>query len=317
MTEDISKQKRKAKFILQDLDIREVSLVSAGAIGKTYLLTKAADDIPIETLPDVEVVEVDKEVDLNAGTVPATKLGANAMNEKLLELLKSVESEDIRKALTGALDTILTNKEAVPEDVMKGFYEMAGYTIPTIEKEVEKIVEKEVIREVEKIVEVEVEKAEDPKEAILKGLDGPTLALFKEQQEKIDKSETEKKAAVEKAAAEEQARIGQEYVQKATKDWSKLPFEAAALGPVLKAVAEKLDKSESEVVMKVFKAATGAIVATKQDEEFGNAGDSGGSAPEDKYEPVAKAMVADGKAATYEQAVAELVRTQPELFTEE
>ena len=308
-TED---KKKKAKFSLQDVLVREISLVGKPAIGRTYLLTKAANDVEetVETTTDTK----------DAGTVPANQLGVNVMNEKLLELLKSVESEEIREALVGAFEVILTNKEAVPEDIMKGFYEIAEYEIPTVEKEVEKIIEKEVIKEieVEKIVEVE-KSADDPKEAILKGLDPNALELFKEQEAKIEKAETAEKEAIAKAEAEEQSRINQEYVKKASDNYDKLSFTAEEFGPVLKSVTEKLDEAESKIVMKVFETAQGAVIATKQDEEFGNTGSGDGD--EDKSEPkyinLARAMVKAGEAKTEAKAVVELMRTKPELFEEE
>ena len=37
--------KKKAKYILEDLLISEVSLVSKPAIGKTFLLLKSADEV--------------------------------------------------------------------------------------------------------------------------------------------------------------------------------------------------------------------------------------------------------------------------------
>jgi hypothetical protein len=312
-------KKRKAKFKLEDLSVAEVSLVSKPAIGRTYLLTKSADPIDELVAAEDNTVLIKNNIEegltnvksKQAGTVPAD-IGVNAMNEKLLELLKSVESEEVREALTGAMETILTNKEAVPEDIMKSFYELAGYEIPTVEKEVEKEVIKEV--EVEKIVEkiVEVEKsAEDPKEAVLKGLTPEALALFKEQQDKIEKAEAAEKEAVEKAAAEEQARISQEFIQKAADNWKTLPFTSEEFGPVLKAVEEKLDESETKAVMKVFEVAKGAFEATNQDQEFGNAGNSNGSknASEPDWAIKAKAMVEKKEASSFSQAVSKLYDT--------
>ncbi|MHC4413610.1 MAG: hypothetical protein ACYSW6_11700 [Planctomycetota bacterium] len=320
-------KKRKAKFKLEDLSVAEVSLVSKPAIGRTYLLTKSADPIDELVAAEDNTVLIKNNIEegltnvksKQAGTVPAD-IGVNAMNEKLLELLKSVESEEVREALTGAMETILTNKEAVPEDIMKSFYELAGYEIPTVEKEVEKEVIKEV--EVEKIVEkiVEVEKsAEDPKEAVLKGLTPEALALFKEQQDKIEKAEAAEKEAVEKAAAEEQARISQEFIQKAADNWKTLPFTSEEFGPVLKAVEEKLDESETKAVMKVFEVAKGAFEATNQDQEFGNAGNSNGSknASEPDWAIKAKAMVEKKEASSFSQAVSKLYDNEPKLFMEE
>lgn len=404
---DTENKKKKAKYLLQDLDVREVSLVGRPAIDRTYLITKAVDDgeftddeldeyldsnlaesvekaatkrekgfdfpaaafayVPDASkpstwklrlwesptakvtarqvgmavaalgkgfrgkkvqIPSGDLAKVKAKVRAawnsvhgkgdelpavlkEAGTVPA-ETGVNAMDEKLLELLKSVESEEIREALTGAFNTIIENKETVPEDIMKGFYELAGYELPTIEKEVEVV--KEV--EVEKIVEVE-KPVEPPEEDIFKDADPKILELFKGEKAKREAAEAEvEKSKVEKAEAEN-ARIAQEYVQKA-EDWGELGFEKEALGPVLRAVNEKLSEDESKAVMKVFEQAKGVATLTKQDEEFGVAGgDEKGNSDEPKYEIKAKAMVEKGEAKTRQQAVAILARTEPELFDEE
>jgi len=380
---------KKAKFKLEDLDVREVSLVSRPAIGRQYLLTKAADDsvlnaaatkrengydfpasafayvpdpqkpstwklrlwesptekvtrrqvglavaalgkgfrgnkvqIPSNDLASVkakvraawksvhdsgeELPSVLKE----AGDVPANDLGSKHMNEKLRELLKSVESDEVREAITAAFDALIANKDAVSEDLMKNFYQEAGFEVPVIEKEVEveKIVEKEVIKE------VEVEKqAEDSEETILKGLDERALALFKEQKDRAAKAEAEvEKVRIEKAEAED-ARIKQEYIQKAEKDWVQLGLEAEALGPALR-VIEGLDESIRNPILSVFEKAKGAVELTKQDVEFGNAGNDGRDGnSEPEYVRKAKELVAKGEAKTFEQAVAHLAKTNPEL----
>lgn len=401
----IMTEKKKAKYRLSDLEVKEVSLVGRPAIGKTYLLTKAADSVGLELndedleqslqengidttekaetkreqgydfpaaafayvpdpsktsswklrlwetptkkvtrrqvgmavaalgkgfrgkkvqIPSGDIAKVKAKVRAawrsvhesgeelpavlkEAGTVPVDNLGVENMNEKLVELLKSVElSDEIREALAGAMDTIVNSE--VPVEIMKGFYDLAGYEVPTKEVEVVKEVE------VEKIVEVPVEKEEEPeKEEVLKGLDPKVLALFKENETRAERAEKAAAEAFKAAEAEKDARINKEYIQKAAEKFDYLSIEADKLGPVLKAMDEKLSEEEREVLKSVFETAKGALTLSRQDEEFGTAVAKGDTTlPE--WEKKAKAMVEKGEAKTAEQAVAKLVETNPELF---
>ena len=303
----MSNKQKKAKFLLEDLDVREVSLVSKPAIGRTYLLTKAAEDSTNELLLEESA---DNTETTEAGTPPAT-MGVDTMNEQLVELLKSVELDDeARAAITGALDIILSNKGTVPVEVMKSFYVLVGYEVP------QEIVEKEKI--VEKIVEVEkaVETTVDDKEEILKGLDDRTVALFKDQEKRIEQAETAIKAAEKAAKAEKDARVAKDFVQKAAKDYPTLPVTAETLGPVLKAISEKLNEAEGKVVLDIFNTAKEVATITKQDTELGISGAGSGDVTTDEpqYVKKAKAMVEKGEAETEAQAISKLYSTEPTLF---
>jgi hypothetical protein len=315
-----TRKKKKAKYELKDLDVFEVSLVSTPAIGKTYLMTKAADTgVLIESTNE----DVSTENNNEAGTTPA--IGVETMNEKLAELLKSAELE-LDESIAGALDTILSPefKEAVSDEIMQDIYKLAEYEVPKEEvvKEVE--VEKEVIKEVEveKIVEVEKEatpEPEDDKEEILKGLDDKARALFEELNEKVELTQKTAAKLAEDAEKERQAKLEGEFKQIAANDYKALPFNADDLGPVLKAIDEKLDEKEAEVVLSVFKSADEALTESPQLEEVG-AGD-GGDNVIDTSEPAwvneANKLVETEKFKTFAQATEHLVRNEPKLFLEE
>lgn len=300
-------KKKKATHKLEDLDVREVSLVSRPAIGRKYLLTKSADSsgqTPSDELPLGDSTKTE------AGTSPAD-LGDQIMNEKLLELLKSAKIDD--ETLTGALNAIL--EAEVPEEVMKSFYELAGFEIPKEEVIVEK--------EVEKIVEVEVEKKEDTtddKTEVLKDLKPEQLAIFKETQAEL---EVVKKSLAEqamKADEERQVRITKEFVQKASKDYDHLPFNADDLGPVLKAVSEKLDEADSKTVFDIFNAANEAIEKSDQLVEKGSAGEADGTKStggEAAWVTEAKKIHEAGETDTFELAVAKLADEKPQIFAED
>ncbi len=306
MSEDT--KKKKAKYLLENLDVREVSLVSRPAIGRKYILMKSADSSAPEQVSEEITTKASEEPENNAGTSPAD-LGVRPMNEKLTELLKSAELED--ETISGALDTIL--EKEVPEEVMKSFFELAGYEIPTIEKEVEVKVE----------VEVPVEKAEEPvdeKEEILKGLSPEQEALFKSQMAELTSVKKSLADQALKAEEERQIRITKEFVQKAAEEYPALPGTAADLGPVLKAVSDKLEEKEAEAVFKIFNVANEAVAKSDQLIEKGSAGESDGSQAtggESAWVKKANQLVEKGDFDNFDQAVAHLVDTDAQIFSED
>jgi hypothetical protein len=301
------KKKRKATHKLENLDVREVSLVSRPAIGRKYLLMKSADSVVPDNPSEELIVHAEDQTKTDAGTSPAD-LGVANMNEKLLELLKSAEIED--EALAGALNSIL--EAEVPEEVMKSFYELAGFEIPKEEVIVEK--------EVEKIVEVEVEKPDTTDETeVLKGLNPEQEAIFKEMQGKLEVMQKGLTEQAMKAEEERQERVTKEFVTKAAKEYDRLPFSADDLGPVLKSVTEKLDEAESKTVLEIFNAANEAIEKSDQLVEKGTPGEADGTKTtgEAAWVTEAKKMFDEGKADTFEQAVSKLADENPNIFSED
>jgi hypothetical protein len=305
------KKKKSPDNSLEDINVFEVSLVSKPAIGRKYLLTKAAEGIALE----VDGTEEEQEaVETVAGTPPANE-GVNSMKEKLIELLKNAElSDEARDAITGAMETLISNKGAVSEDVMKSFYEIAGYAIP------EKIVEKEV----EKIVEVEVEKptSAEGNEEVFKGMDDESRARFeailKERDDKIEAAQKAADDAKKSADEERDLRVEKEFVQKAMKDYPHLP-EVEKIGKVLKAIKEKLDEEDAEFVSGIFANAEKSIVEAKQFEQVGSGGAGAnetttGSGTDDKAQKLAAQMVEKGDFKSVDAAIAHLFDTQPKLF---
>ena len=299
-----SKKKRKAQYILSDLDVFEVSLVSSPAIGRKYIMTKSANTGVLN-----EGINTEVDTTTIAGTSPA-KLGVTSMHETLQKLLKSAELE-LDEAYAGALSIVLDSKfkDAVPVELMQDIYKEAGYEVP------KETVEVEVIKEVEKIVEVEKSTPTEPKQEVLKGLSPEQQVIFKEQEAKIERAEKSAAKALEAAEAERTARVTREYIEKAV-EYKELPYTAEALGPVLKSIAENLSEDEAKVVLEVFKAGTEAIVTSGQLEEHGVAdtGAKGADAAKPEYIVKAEKLVTDGKFPTRELAVAHLYKTEPKLF---
>lgn len=310
MSDTETLKKKKPKYLLEDLDVFEVSLVSKPAIGVKYIMTKSAESVLSESevaeegSSSVETETVEVEETPTQETVP--------MNEKLQELLKGAELELDEKQIE-ALEALFAMKEAgVTEEVMLGVYKEAGYEVPTETVEVEKIVEVPV--EVEKSEEESTEEPEvetDSIETVLKGLSDEQVALFKEQEEKLQIAKEAAEKAHEIAVAEREARKDREYVAKAADEYKELPYKAEEFGPVLKAIEESLDEATQEVIKSVFTTAKEAILASKQMEEIGQPGSEDGEA--DWISRVAK-MVESGEYTNRGDAIEHLMRTEPKLF---
>ncbi len=308
-------KKTKPDNILSDIRVFEVSLVSKPAIHRNYLLTKAADGSAIEVEGGLELEEeVLQTVGKTAGKSPANQ-GVNSMNEKLQELLKSAElSDEAREAVTGAMETLISNKETVSADAMKGFYELAGYVVP------EKIVEKEKIVEVK--VEVEKPTTETADETIMKGIkDDDARAKFetllKERDDAISLAQKSAEEAQKTAAEEKELRIQKEFAAEATKEYPNLPEkDGVSLGSVLKAIDEKLTKDDAEYVRGIFGAAQASIITSKQFKQVGSPADGDGKDYDAKAQAIAKQMVEKGEAKSVDAAIADLFDSprQQELF---
>ena len=299
-------KKRKPKYKLEDLDVFEVSLVSKPAIGVKYIMTKSADTPVLEEVAEdsssveTETVEVTQEETSTEETVP--------MNEKLQELLKGAELE-LTDEQIAALDALFAMKEAgLPEALMLGIYKEAGYEVPTETVEVKIEVPVEVEKSEESTEEPEVEA--DSQEEVLKGLSDAQVALFKEQEERLQIAKEAAEKAHEIAVAERDARVAREYVAKAAEEYKEFPYKAEEFGPVLRAIEENLDEATQKIVKSVFITAKEAIVASKQMEEVGQ---PGGEGEADWTIRVAKALES-GEFKNRGEAIEHLMRTEPKLF---
>jgi hypothetical protein len=298
---DTELEKRKPKYKLEDLDVFEVSLVSKPAIGVKYIMTKSAETLVLEEVAETDSSSVETEtvevVETSKETVP--------MNEKLQELLKGAELELDEKQIE-VLDALFTLKEAgITQELMLGIYKEAGYEVPTETVEVKV----EVPVEVEKEETTEEPEVEDKKEEVLKGLSDEQVALFKEQEDKLQIAKDAAEKAHEIAVSEREARKDKEFVAKAADEYSELPYKAEEFGPVLKAI-DTLDEETQTVIKGVFTAAQEAIVASKQLEEIGQPGSEEGG---DWIDRVAK-MVETGEFKNRGDAIEHLMRTEPKLF---
>lgn len=242
-----------------------------------------------------------------AGTPPANNSGVDAMpNEKLVKLLEGAElSAESREALTGALDTVIQSK--VPAELMKGFYELAGYEIP----------KEEVVKEV--IKEVPVEKDPEPEnetEALLKSMeDGPAkekiaALLKKEQEDRLSAQKEAEEAKLAKEAAEQEA-ILKEFIAEANKTFEHLG-EADKIGKTMKAMKDALDEEDYELARGMFAKAEEYVVKAKQFEELGvGGGDDTDNAA--KIDALAKELMAKNDKLSIQKARVRVRETHPEL----
>ena len=104
----VRNSKRKT-FLLQDLEVFEVSLVKKPANGRTFYMRKAADE---EIKMDEKILAV---------------IDTPAENEaKLDAVLKEEMSEDAVRAVRAALRLLDAFKDEIPSDTLAGLADAAG-----------------------------------------------------------------------------------------------------------------------------------------------------------------------------------------------
>lgn len=140
----------------------------------------------------------------------------------------------------------------------------------------------------------------------------PTVeALWKQNEEAVRKA-----ADLERILNEERdQRLTREYIAKAA-EFTSLPVKAEEFGPVLKAVAEKAPEEYAKIES-LLKAANEQLRQASLFAEVGKSGAGAGGSAWAKIEAAAASLVqkADGRM-TREQAIAEVMQFQPELYNE-
>lgn len=169
------------------------------------------------------------------------------------------------------------------------------------------------IAELEKAAEpaVDIEPSEDDMlkeapEAVRKAFE----TLEKQAQEAVAKAE----AAEEALRKERDERMDAEAIEKARAAFGNLGLDAEQVGPALRRLTET-DEVLAKAVEAALTAADAKVESADIFTEIGRTSAPAGSALH-KAESMAKAAVADGGAATFEQALTDVFASDPALYTE-
>lgn len=156
----------------------------------------------------------------------------------------------------------------------------------------------------------ETEDDEDMMKAAPESVRKAFEAMEKQAQEAVAKAE----AAEEALLKERGERADAEAVAKARETYGALGLDAEQVGPALRRLAE-VDEALAKSVESTLLAANAKVESADIFSEIGSTPVQTGSAFH-KAESMAKAAVADGTAATFEQALSDVFMSDPALYTE-
>lgn len=143
----------------------------------------------------------------------------------------------------------------------------------------------------------------DADDDVTKGLDPKVAAILKSQADKIEEFRKAAEKSATDAAVEKSLRLDREYIEKAKADYTNLAYDHDTVDPLIRKFVDA-NPEAGEALTTMLKAvneqADGAIF-----KELGTKGSA--SNDSNPLENIAKAMVADGKASNYEQAIAKAV----------
>lgn len=160
-----------------------------------------------------------------------------------------------------------------------------------------------------RIAELEAEKAakDEPVDEVAKALNDAPQAL-RDTITALQKQADDTAAALQK---ERDDRADADAVVKATGMFKHLTLDPAVVGPALR----RLSVADPALHKAVSEALASADAQNESAGIFSELGKAGaGQSNSDKVDTLAKALVSEGKAATYEQAVAAVVTADPSLY---
>src|SRR3990167_8190280 len=119
----------------------------------------------------------------------------------------------------------------------------------------------------------------------------------------------------EELRKEREARQDMEFIQKAKDSFVSLSLNAEEVGPMLRKLAS-FDVKLYEEVEKALFAANGVANESSLLKEVGSEASNNSLDGFDKIDMLAKALITDGKAKTYAEAVSKAVAANPSLYTD-
>ena len=164
----------------------------------------------------------------------------------------------------------------------------------------------------------ELEGASDDEEPMEMSAEDEVVALAKAAPEPLRKALEDMQKARDEAetalAKEREDRADAEAIAKAAAQFSHLTLDAEKVGPALR----RLSLQDAELAKSIEDALLSADAQNESADIFTEVGK--GYAPKgdaiDKMTSLAKSVVAEGKAATFEQALAQVATSNPALYTE-
>ena len=272
---------------LKKIKVNEVSLVTKPAIAKEFLLYKSEDGQATEVPPMADEVTKTEETQVEAPVV---------------------KEEPVVEAEKPAIDTMKA-EEPVAKEVK----------CPTCGQEIEEDEAREMEKAGKKTCKGCDEKKvkKDAEDLITKQIEDIQKALEAERVEKA--ALTAKVAELEKAAFDaKQAEITKAFVEKAAVELRGVPgMTAQTFGPVLKAAADKLEKTEFDTIYEALKASAAFIKANSRlTKELGVGGEDVSADPAAQLDALAKSIIMKDITITYAKAYSIACDQNPQIYAQ-
>ncbi len=231
--------------------------------------------------------------------IPADDLAA--VKGKVRQAWSEVHEEDAE------MPPVLKSTDAQEGHMEKSAEERLEEALESLSKAEARIADMEKAAPAEPAVEAsEEDMLKEAPEAVRKAFE----AVQKQAEEAVAKAQ----AAEEALRKERDDRADAEAVEKAAKSFSRLGLDPEVVGPALRRLADA-DESLAKAVETALTAADAKVESADIFTEIGRTAPQTGSAFH-KAESMAKAAVADGTAATLEQALSNVFVSDPALYTE-
>lgn len=178
------------------------------------------------------------------------------------------------------------------------------------------------IAELEEALAAEIEKAKGKKPAFLtadeedeEDEEDMMKSVPEPVREMLNKAQADANAAREELRKEREERRDAEFVAKARASWQNLSIDPEVVGKAMRRLSDA-DASLAEVISKALDSAEAQAESANIFAEIGTAGRPDTGDAYGKVQALAKSLVAEGKSATVEQAVVDLISSDPSLYHE-
>lgn len=232
----------------------------------------------------VETSGVDHPAHLNEGWVvikhqenPESEQGANMAEENV----EVTEGEALEESLVKAQERIAELEEALAAEIEKAKGKKPAF-LTTDEEDME------------------------DEEDMMKSVPEPV-------REMLNKAQADANAAREELRKEREERRDAEFVAKARTSWQNLSIDPEVVGKAMRRLSD-VDASLAEVITKALDSAEAQAESANIFAEIGTAGRPDNGDAYGKVQALAKSLVAEGKSATVEQAVVDLISNDPSLY---
>ena len=273
---------------LKKIKVNEVSLVTKPAIAKEFLLYKSEDGQSVEVPPMADEVIKTEETQVEAPVV---------------------KEEPVVEAEKPAIDTMKAEEPIVEKEVK----------CPTCGQEIEEDEAREMEKAGKKTCKACADKKvkKDAEDLVTKQIEDIQKAL---EAERVEKAVLAAKVAeLEKAAFDaKQAEITKAFVEKAAVELKGVPgMTAQTFGPVLKAAADKLEKTEFDAIYEALKASAAFIKANSRlTKELGVGGEDLSGSPAAQLDALAKSIIQKDAKITYAKAYSMACDQNPQIYAQ-